>query len=151
MPHLSLCLPLPLRWAAFARGKEEKMVMEITLHHPTSLPFPSVLCLSAFQSNTSCCFFCTLPGAAQGGWWRCKIPFPHAPRLSPWWNAVDSTGWPLVPSYIRPLPPSLSASLQQPFRGQQKQRSETSSYLNREIGKYLFLQVPYMIGAFFFL
>lgn len=109
MPHLSLCLPLPFHWAAFARRKEEKMAMEITLHHPPSFPFPSVLCLSAFQSIASCCcFFCTLPDAAQGGWWRCKTPLPHPPCLSPWWNAVDSTGWPLVSSYIHTPPPPAS-------------------------------------------
>lgn len=117
--------------------------MEIALHHPPSLPFPSVLCLAAFQSNTSCCccFLCTLPDAVQGGWWRCETP---PPRLFPRWNAVDSKGWPLVSSYIPPSFPSPASVLHL------QQRSETSSNLNKETGKYILLKCRYMIGGFFF-
>lgn len=156
MPHLSLRSPLPLHWAGFKKRvkkkkKEKKMAMEIALHHPPPLPFPS---------NTSCCrrcFSCTLPDAAQGGWWRCKNPHPHPqphpPSLSPWWNAVDSTDRPLVSSYMDDPPPQ-----PQPFtysRGEQRRRSKTSSYLNKKRCANLhFSRAAPSIGArsiFFFL
>lgn len=143
MPHLSLRSPLPLHWAAFKKGGKKKEGEEDgngdSVASPSAPPLPSLLCLCAFQSNTSCCccFFCTLPDAAQGGWWRCKPP-PHLslPGGMQWIPRASL----LFPPISTTLPPASALHLQQPLGGEQKQRSKTSSYLNKEMCKPLFLK-----------
>lgn len=139
MPHLSLCLPLPLHWAAFARRKEEKMAMEITLHHPPTFPSPPFSVSLPFNLTpadaASSAHILMQPREDGGG---ARPLFPTL-SVSPWWNAVDSAGL-QFPPISTPLPPGLSALLQQCLSRHQKHRSKTFPYLNEEKGKYALLK-----------
>lgn len=104
MPHLSRRSPLPLHWAAFKKGVKKKgeedgngdSVASPSAPPLLPLPLPSTLHVCAFQSNTSrCC--CTLPDAAQGGWWRWKNPPQPPPQppptLRPSLSLVECSGF----------------------------------------------------------